>query len=324
MVRHAAALALALVCCRVGRASYLLTHTSSRTIASLTPELCVEPDLELQRMKPTNLTQYIRTPLESVRSQLAADTRGGHLQMVKSRRSLSAVGPSAQGACMQGRDSGESPHTLGVPVAQVGGLLPTLERIYSAPLILHQVMLDEGLSNLGDTRRLERAMHKLVTGTLAAPASRPSTPPSSRRIGALWLRRPANHDGGAGRQRDLRHRHLQAGEHLGAPGVLLGAARLPARAAQVHTRQPPALAASLQGQTIRGEASTQIQGQRWGGRAAVAPVGHPGPALVCSPCTRTQAAQQGGPRRHLGLHLALRAGHAAPGRGPGLPRVHLQ
>ena len=47
---------------------------------------------------------------------------------------------------------------------QVGGLLPTLERIYSAPLILHQVMLDEGLSNLGDTRRLERAMHKLVTG----------------------------------------------------------------------------------------------------------------------------------------------------------------
>ena len=49
---------------------------------------------------------------------------------------------------------------------QVGGLLPLLERIYSAPLILNQVMLDEGLSNLGDTRRLERAMHKLVTGAL--------------------------------------------------------------------------------------------------------------------------------------------------------------
>ena len=46
----------------------------------------------------------------------------------------------------------------------MGGLLPLLERIYSAPLILSQVMQDEGLSNLGDTRRLERAMHKLVTG----------------------------------------------------------------------------------------------------------------------------------------------------------------
>ena len=40
----------------------------------------------------------------------------------------------------------------------------TLERIYSYELLLTKAMLDEGVSNLGDTTNLRRAMHKLVTG----------------------------------------------------------------------------------------------------------------------------------------------------------------
>jgi len=40
----------------------------------------------------------------------------------------------------------------------------TLERIYSYDLLLTKTMLDEGLSNLGDTTNLRRAIHKLVTG----------------------------------------------------------------------------------------------------------------------------------------------------------------
>ena len=104
MPRAAALLvALVLASCRPVRASYLLTHTNSRTMSSMTPELCVDPDLELQRMKTTNLTQYIRTPLESVRSQLAADTKGGHLQLANSRRSLNAVRLLLTLACLARR-----------------------------------------------------------------------------------------------------------------------------------------------------------------------------------------------------------------------------
>jgi hypothetical protein len=40
----------------------------------------------------------------------------------------------------------------------------TMERIYSYDLLLSKAMLDEGLSNLGDTSNLRRAVHKLVTG----------------------------------------------------------------------------------------------------------------------------------------------------------------
>ena len=75
-------------------ASYLLTHTTSRTMESFTPEMCVAPELELQRMEPKNLTQYIRTPLESVRNRLIEDIKAHqtHLQLASSRRSLQAVG----------------------------------------------------------------------------------------------------------------------------------------------------------------------------------------------------------------------------------------
>ena len=95
MAHHAAALLpillLLIACSRLCGASYLLTHTSTRPMVSYSPDLCVIPELELQRMQPANLTQHIRTPLESVRQQLAADTKGGHLQLAASRRSLSAV-----------------------------------------------------------------------------------------------------------------------------------------------------------------------------------------------------------------------------------------
>ena len=76
------------------KASYLLTHTNSRTIESMTPDMCVAPELELQRMQPKNLTQYVRTPLESVRTRLMEDTKAakqGHLQIASSRRSLQSV-----------------------------------------------------------------------------------------------------------------------------------------------------------------------------------------------------------------------------------------
>lgn len=160
-------LPLLLICSRVGRASYLLTHTNIRPITSLSPDLCVHPELELQRMKPTNLTQHVRTPLESVRAQLAEDTKGT-LRLASSRRSMHAVSKlSAAVQCSETCNAGGRLPTEEC-TAQVGGLLPLLERIYSAPVILNQVMMDEGLANLGDTRRLERAMHKLVTGEQAA------------------------------------------------------------------------------------------------------------------------------------------------------------
>ena len=81
------------LCAQLARASYLLTHTNSRTMGTFTPDMCVAPELELQRMEPKNLTQYVRTPLESVRTRLVEDTKAsqGHLQLASSRRSLQAV-----------------------------------------------------------------------------------------------------------------------------------------------------------------------------------------------------------------------------------------
>ena len=42
---------------------------------------------------------------------------------------------------------------------------PWWERIYQHKLLLTEKMLAEGRSNLGNTRRLEGVMHKLLTGT---------------------------------------------------------------------------------------------------------------------------------------------------------------
>ena len=42
------------------------------------------------------------------------------------------------------------------------------ERVYSAPVLTPQPMLEAGLTNVGDTRRLERAMHKLIHGTVTS------------------------------------------------------------------------------------------------------------------------------------------------------------
>ena len=68
-------LVAAALCAQLAGASYLLTHTNSRTMGTFTPDMCVAPELELQRMEPKNLTQYIRTPLESVRTRLMEDTK---------------------------------------------------------------------------------------------------------------------------------------------------------------------------------------------------------------------------------------------------------
>ena len=42
--------------------------------------------------------------------------------------------------------------------------LQKLDSIYHAPLIMSSKQLEEGISNFGDTKRLERTMWKLVTG----------------------------------------------------------------------------------------------------------------------------------------------------------------
>ena len=40
-----------------------------------------------------------------------------------------------------------------------------LDNIYRHDVVVTESMLEEGLSNLGDTTNLRRAFHKLVTGT---------------------------------------------------------------------------------------------------------------------------------------------------------------
>lgn len=50
--------------------------------------------------------------------------------------------------------------------AQARSSLQTLfERVYSGPVLSSQHMLEAGLINVGDTRRIERAMQKLIHGT---------------------------------------------------------------------------------------------------------------------------------------------------------------
>ena len=46
-----------------------------------------------------------------------------------------------------------------------------LEAIYGASLLVPSLAIQNSVSNLGDTRRLERFLSKLVTGELLAAAS---------------------------------------------------------------------------------------------------------------------------------------------------------
>ena len=41
---------------------------------------------------------------------------------------------------------------------------PAMASIYQAPLLLPSKLLSEGLSNIGDNRRLERTLWKLIKG----------------------------------------------------------------------------------------------------------------------------------------------------------------
>ena len=61
-------------------------------------------------------------------------------------------------------------------VYQLPGAAQELEAVYRKPVLLSTEMMEEGLSNLGDTRRLERAVFKLVNGELLSNCSARQTP----------------------------------------------------------------------------------------------------------------------------------------------------
>jgi len=50
-----------------------------------------------------------------------------------------------------------------------GEEISKLQRLYLQPLVLSSVALQSGISNLGDTRRLEHALYKLVSGPPPPP-----------------------------------------------------------------------------------------------------------------------------------------------------------
>jgi len=58
-----------------------------------------------------------------------------------------------------------------------GEEISKLQRLYLQPLVLSSVALQSGISNLGDTRRLEHALYKLVSGPPPPPHHHPTPSP---------------------------------------------------------------------------------------------------------------------------------------------------
>lgn len=154
--RHAFGITLKLLmfhclCSSPGIEAFVELTTKSRPVDMMDQTICLIPEVETERAQAI-IIEHERIPLQR-------HAMGRHGDTPESSGSLQHEGHPVRRAslvCIIRACCSKV-----VTHAQASGMLP---RIYAAPLLLDQVMIDEGLANMGDTRRLKRAMHKLVTG----------------------------------------------------------------------------------------------------------------------------------------------------------------
>ena len=141
-----------------------LSHTAEDVELINSVQLCPDSPNDLETLGTHNFTAYTRRPQlpQHQRHRRALDQQplaDAPLQVcLDIPRDVPWLAHSTSlGTCRSGNALQEAPDAL-------------LEAIYGASLLVPSLAIQNSISNLGDTQRLERFLFKLVTGELLAAA----------------------------------------------------------------------------------------------------------------------------------------------------------